>query len=225
MKSEQVKLIIGVILVGSIGLGLGYLIGSIEGLSQYLPSKEDISLWHIILLIPILFFTLAIHELGHLLTGLFFGFRFELFATGPLTIQRNEEDRIRLSFTKELQFWGGIAATSPRAAIKEIPRKMALVIIAGPISSLLLAFACFIISPNVEQPTSFFLLSAGFVSGAIFLATTLPSRSGAFYTDRKRFSRLMNPGLEREIELALIEANNATKCHKTFSKDKKISRF
>jgi len=37
-----------------------------------------------------------------------------------------------------------------------------------------------------------------------FLATTIPSKSGMFFTDRARFQRLMNKGQTGEIEAALL---------------------
>ena len=41
-------------------------------------------------------------------------------------------------------------------------------------------------------------------SFGIFLATTVPSKMGLFFSDRKRFQRLTSKGYEREIELIVL---------------------
>ena len=46
--------------------------------------------------------------------------------------------------------------------------------------------------------------SAGITSIGIFLATTIPSKTGMFFTDRKRYQRLVTPGKARAIEIATL---------------------
>ena len=38
----------------------------------------------------------------------------------------------------------------------------------------------------------------------LFLATTIPSKTGAFFTDRKRYQRLTRPGKAQRVELAVL---------------------
>ena len=49
-----------------------------------------------------------------------------------------------------------------------------------------------------------FLLAGGMLSIMIFFATTVPSRSGVFFTDRKRYQRLAFPGKAQDVELAML---------------------
>ncbi len=58
-----------------------------------------------------------------------------------------------------------------------------------------------------SQPTEFFIFYTWVISFFIFLATTIPSKTGVFYTDRKRYQRLKSEGKEKEIELAVLEAS------------------
>jgi len=48
----------------------------------------------------------------------------------------------------------------------------------------------------------------GIFSFAVFLGTTLPAKTGVFFTDRKRYQRLMDKGPAGDIELALLETIN-----------------
>jgi hypothetical protein len=84
-------------------------------------------------------------------------------------------------------------------------RKLAVVVASGPIASFLLsiiAFLLFLISSSGAARGFWFV--AGAASVAVFLATTLPTKTGVFFTDRARFQRLISKGKAGEIEEALL---------------------
>lgn len=153
--------------------------------------------------ILVMFVVLAVHELGHLLSGIYQGFRFELFVVGPLGIKR-EGGKIKVYFNKNIEYYGGVAATLPREPDPSNAKKFANVLLAGPIASLLFAailgILCYFLDSKIEQ----FLAIGSVASIGIFLATTIPSKSGSFFTDRKRYQRLTSDGPEREVELAVL---------------------
>ena len=75
----------------------------------------------------------------------------------------------------------------------------------GPAASFLFSvIAFFLFSISSSGAARGFWLVAGAGSVAVFLATTLPTRSGIFFTDRARFQRLMSKGKAGEIEEALL---------------------
>ena len=158
------------------------------------------------------FIVLAMHELGHLIAGLANGFKFELFVVGPLGIKR-ENDKIKTYLNKELGYYGGVASTSPVDANEDNAKKFARVLLAGPIASIIFAIVCFIISYFIGKPLGIIFYTGGFISVGIFLATTIPSRTGLFYTDRKRYQRLVKPGKDQKVELAILKIMG------TYSKD------
>ena len=82
-----------------------------------------------------LFIVLGVHELGHLITGLIQGFRFELFVVGPLGIKR-ENNRIKVYLNKNIAHYGGLASTLPRNDNAENSRILANICLAGPIASI-----------------------------------------------------------------------------------------
>jgi len=148
------------------------------------------------------FVVLGVHELGHLIVGLMNGFRFELYVVGPLGIKR-EDDKVKVYLNKNIGYYGGVAGTSPVDDV-DVAKKFARILLAGPIASILFAIVCFIIAYLAGKPIGFLFYTGGLISIAIFLATTVPSRTGMFFTDRKRYQRLTTPGKDQDVELAML---------------------
>jgi hypothetical protein len=153
--------------------------------------------------IIIMHFVLLIHELGHVIMGLLQGFRFELLVVGLLGIKR-EEEKIKIYLNKNFGYYGGLGLTVPKDDSSDNLRKFANVILAGPIASIVFAVICFFVVNYLANPYGVIVFTAGLASFGIFLATTIPSRSGMFYTDRKRYQRLIKAGKDQEVELAML---------------------
>lgn len=207
--SKTLKSILTVALIGFGSAFLGFflvrLIGKANILQVLAPIEPHHKPWVIFGGIAMIFLVLAIHELGHLITGLVQGFQFQLFVVGFLGIARKESGGIKVYFNKDLNLFGGVALTVPTQDDPQNAKKFARILIAGPIASLLLAFFCFVLGMMSQQPTQVLAYLGALGSLGIFLATTLPAKTGVFYTDRKRYQRLTGVGIEREIELALIK--------------------
>ncbi|MEO7212469.1 M50 family metallopeptidase [Mucilaginibacter sp.] len=151
-----------------------------------------------------LFIAIAVHELGHLLTGLAQGFRFELFIVGLLGIKR-EDGRIKVYFNKDLGMMGGVAATMPVQQSAENRKKFARLVIAGPLASLFFGVAGILIAIYCSQGLARgFWTVAGACSLALVLATTLPTKTGIFFTDSARYQRLISKGKAGAIEEAML---------------------
>ena len=175
-----------------------------SGIADDLKPAKGSSKWIIFIgMIAVMHIVLAIHELGHLLTGLFQGFRFDLFVVGFLGIKR-EDDQVKVYFNKNLGLYGGVAGTSPKDDSIDNPKKFANILLAGPIASILFAIICFIIMNYLGKPFGLFAFTAGIMSIGIFFATTIPSKTGMFFTDRKRYQRLVTPGKDQDVEIAMI---------------------
>lgn len=158
-------------------------------------------------------FALAFHELAHLVTGLVQGFRFHLYVAGFLGLRRSPEtDRVQVYFNTDWQLSGGVAATMPRGESPDLTLRFARIVIAGPLGSLLLTavggwggWALKDASAPALQFAALFLLVSALVSFFLFLATTIPSRTGIFFTDRARFFRLISGGKTAAAERAMLE--------------------
>jgi hypothetical protein len=131
------------------------------------------------------------------------GFRFELFVVGLLGIKR-EGQRIKPYLNKNLGYYGGIAGTSPFDDSIGNAKKFARILLAGPIASIFFGIVCLIISIYIGRPLGMIFYIGGITSIGIFFATTIPSKTGMFFTDRKRYQRLVTPGKDQEVELAML---------------------
>lgn len=154
-------------------------------------------------MVPMLFVILGIHELGHLITGLYQGFQFQLFIVGPLGIKR-EDDRVKVYLNRSMAMFGGVAATSPTNTDDDNARKFAYILLGGPLTSLIAGILMIGLAGLMTGVPAFWGLTGGAMSIAIFFATTIPSKTGMFFTDRKRYQRLIIPGPDQDVELALL---------------------
>ncbi|HYF02428.1 MAG TPA: site-2 protease family protein [Patescibacteria group bacterium] len=145
-----------------------------------------------------------IHELGHLLTALAQGFRFQMFVVTFLGL-KNENGKVKTYFNTDMNLFGGIAAAVPAAPHPSNKRKFAYVLLGGPLASIVLGIALMTGATFIYSPLRIFIGISGLLSCALFLATTIPSRSGGFFTDRARFQRLLKKDKTSEIEEALLE--------------------
>jgi hypothetical protein len=158
----------------------------------------------ILLNIMALLMALAMHELGHVITGLAQGFRFELFVVGLLGVKRTDKG-IKIYLNKDVGMMGGVAATIPITQSPANRKKFAYMILGGPVSSLLFGLIALAISGMSTSKTGHvFWMVAGACSLALVLATTLPRKTGSFFTDRARFQRLMSKGKAGAVEEALL---------------------
>lgn len=171
-------------------------------MNMQVESTED-KIILILGVIIIMHFVLFIHELGHVVMGLLQGFRFELLVVGLLGIRR-EREKIKIYLNKNFGYYGGLGLTVPIDDSSDNGGKFANVLLAGPIASIVFAVICFFIVNHLAKPYGVIFFAAGLGSFGIFLATTIPSRSGMFYTDRKRYQRLMTPGKDQDVELAML---------------------
>lgn len=160
---------------------------------------------------------LLVHELGHLLTGLALGFRFYILVVGPLGIRRNPDtQRVQWYLNRDAGLYGGIAGIVPIQTDNSLRKKFAAIVAAGPLISLLMgvltiwlgyigANALTSDSSAVARIAVCFSLIFGVFSSMFFLATTIPGRTGPFFTDRGRFMRLIGGGHPAAVEQATLE--------------------
>lgn len=165
--------------------------------------KPDGFLFFTLTLLAI-FLALAVHESGHLVAGILQGFRFELFVVGLLGIKR-EKNAIKIFLNKNIGYMGGVVVTIPVTQDVLNRRKFAIMVASGPIASFILAIVAFwVFSYSTSGAIRGFWFVTGSASVAVLLATTLPTKSGIFFTDRAKFQRLLNKGKVGETEEALL---------------------
>ena len=212
MKKSQVTQLLAGLFVGAVLGWSGVQLGRSIHLAIPASTPADKITGAAIILFAA-WFALAFHELAHLTTGLWQGFRFHLYVAGFLGVRRHPEtDRVQWYFNTDPRLFGGVAATLPRAESPDLTIRFARMVIAGPLSSLLLALAgglggWLLTGSTVTawRLVALFLLGTAVVSFFLFLATTVPSRTGMFFTDRARYFRLISGGKTAEVERAMLE--------------------
>ncbi len=198
--------LIGLVLGMAIMLSAYYLIPKETILKLFPKSPVEIIVFiSSVILCP--FIAILIHELGHLLAGLIQGFKLQLFVVAFLGIKR-VDDKVVFYFNKDLQFFGGIAATSPQKITNFLKKQFAYVLIAGPLSSLVFGLIFLFLFKTTDSIFNASIGIVGIISSGLFLATTLPSRSGVFFTDRKRMQRLLDKGRVGEIEYSFLRTTS-----------------
>jgi hypothetical protein len=203
MKKNLISGLLGALL--SIGVfALAYFFLDQTHLDKFFPRNKIEGIIYFMMLIIAPLSALTIHELGHLFTGLALGQKLKLFVVAFLGI-REEDGKIKVFFNKNLSYFGGVAATVPKTEKDINPKSFSKILIAGPIYSFVYFMVClFVFFQFDTYLNSFFALSA-LTSFGLFLATTLPEKSGIMFTDRKRFQRLNSKGVIQEAEVAMYE--------------------
>lgn len=196
---------------------VGYF-GSSILLTPFLEGVKDqisLSQFQKILIIPgaliMMWFAIAIHELGHLLTGFAQKFKFLLYVVGPLWVSRSRQN-IEVKWNPYPALWGGLAATIPADFKAEgLKNKMIKIVWGGPLASLGLMILGLLALLVWGIPKSSWLqwlyLMLGFLSvgsGLIFLLTLIPFESGGFKSDGARIRNLSSKGPKADREEALL---------------------
>ncbi|MDB4908865.1 MAG: putative rane protein [Gemmatimonadetes bacterium] len=138
-----------------------------------------------LLLLPVLMIAcFAIHELGHVVAGAFFGRKVVLFIAGPLQLLR-VEGRLRMGLNRVAERFGGMALSVPDEwrGSREYVRSTRWMLAGGPLASVALGVVMlgFPLASSgwharalVNSPPLFLLFTLGAMSVAIGIATAAP---------------------------------------------------
>jgi len=203
MKKNIISGLLGVLL--SLGVfSLAYFCLDQSLIDKFIPRSKIEAIIYFPMLIIAPLSALLIHELGHLLTGLALGQKLKLFVVAFFGI-RNDDGKTMFFFNNNLSYFGGVAATAPKIEKDINPKSFSKILIAGPIFSFTYFITCIYVFFQFDSYLNSFFAISAFTSFGLFLATTLPEKSGIMFTDRKRFQRLNSKGVTQEAEIAMYE--------------------
>jgi hypothetical protein len=162
--------------------------------------------------------SVGIHELGHVIGGWLGGGKFLLWLAGPVMVRRTPAG-IRVSRNRSVNLGGGLSACFPLNPAFVTPRRTALMILSGPLASLLLTTGSLWLAvwlATWDHPISLvgaisqnLMIFNALVSFLIFLVTMVPSAGSGFKSDGKRVLELMRGDARSEQEAALLVLTSA----------------
>lgn len=160
-------------------------------------------------LVAIILLVLIVHEVGHVLAGLWVGFEFRMITVGPFMLQK-EGNKTRFRWNTRLNAAGGLALCLPKTE-QNLKNNFIKFVAGGPIASLLFALLCLAIYYNgqTRSAQNFWLLS-GTMSTMIFFTTIIPMRSKGFFSDGARILNLMKGGEDATIDLVILTTTIAS---------------
>lgn len=202
--SYLVKLVV-ILLIGALG---GYLFAYF-----FKSSTGTLSFYNKLAMLPflvaIILLVLIVHEVGHVLAGLWVGFEFRMITVGPFMLQK-EGNKTRFRWNTRLNAAGGLALCLPKTE-QNLKSNFIKFVAGGPIASLLFALLCLAIYyyGQTSSPQNFWLLS-GTMSAMIFFTTIIPMRSKGFFSDGARMLNLMKGGKDATIDLVILTTTVAS---------------
>ena len=145
----------------------------------------------------------VVHELGHIMVGMMYGWKFHLLVIGPLGITADESGRVKFYLEKRAALWGGVGGAFPKEASEENIKVWSKVLMGGPLASILMG-VIFLPLGIASNNRVLLLLGAMPLGMGIVCALPYPLKSGILYTDGGRWSRLRKGGQETAEEVALF---------------------
>jgi len=155
----------------------------------------------------------AVHEFGHLVGGWSTGGRFLLWMAGPLKVQRTPSG-IKVGFNRSLNLFGGLAACPPIDPTLVSAARFAVVVLAGPMASLVLAAGLLgfgrhaetagLLREGVWPLVQHALMMTGFFSLLICGCTLFPASVAGLRTDGLRAYVLLRGGPRAAQETAML---------------------
>ena len=185
---------------------VGVLIGLIVVAIQILGEQSILPSWHWpafngLLLIPALYISIAVHEIGHLAAGKLLGLDTGGISVGAFRWIKSGENWV---FRFDRRTWlGGFYKPLTGAANFE-PSRHAWMVAAGPIASVLLAIVCGLIAAQ-SGGGSIWAGTLFWSSASLAMLSAMPFRSGLNRSDGARFWQLLRHPEQARLWMALLD--------------------
>lgn len=189
-----------------------------KSLMVAVPGAKWVSLLGLAVLPLVWLLAAGFHEFGHLAGGWLGGGTFLLWMVGPFVLRRTPAG-LRLAWNRSVNLLGGMAICIPLPPTPVKPRAVAVMIIGGPLASLVLAGAAYWVRLAMQgggQPITLgramgmdLLAFTALLSFLLFLVTAIPSVAGGFKSDGKRVVELLRGDHRSRQEAALMVLSTA----------------
>ncbi len=167
--------------------------------------------------IPCYLISTMVHELGHIICGLFYRWKLFMLVVGPIKIYRETMDsKIKIGIEKNIIMWFGVGGTLPTKESKDNIKIWGKILLAGPLSSIMFSIIMLpflIITKNII----FLLLTLMPFSMGIMCLIPMKLKTGILYNDGTRYKRIKSGGQEEQeeesifklVEISIIDGKNS----------------
>lgn len=152
----------------------------------------------------------GIHELGHLIGGWLIGGRFLLWVVGPIKVLRTPKG-IQWGWNRSVNVAGGMGACLPHDCSRLTARQLIVMVLGGPIASLvlwgLLQGLLFVVEPvpgRIATAVAGVLTVTAYLALLLSILTLAPFTAGGFKSDGRRAWDLSRSGPKTDQELAMM---------------------
>lgn len=171
------------------GVAVGVVLGVATPYFVHLPSMGLLN--NLLLWFGTFFAAIIIHELGHLLSGLIVGFRFQAISIGLIWFGY-EYGKLRFRIRRVASISGAASVTIDR--VRRVRRRFLFFVVGGPAANLMTGSVAALLMAKFGSQNSIrivFLSLFAFVSILLSLVNVVPFRAGAFWSDGARILALL----------------------------------
>jgi len=196
------KTVVRSLIVLAIGALLGLILGSSKLPDWNLPRANGL------LLIPALYFAIALHELGHLIAGKLAGFNIGGISAGPVMFIKSGRNWV-FRFDRHRLFGGFFQPLS--SDLDFSTNRYVLCVAGGPIASVAFSLSCWLVCTRYGSGERDWIGSVFWASLLVLLLALIPVTSGLNKSDSARLWQLIHhPERSRGwIALLTIQSEDA----------------
>ncbi len=178
---------------------------------SYLPSRalflflETLSWYEILIALPpLMWFVVAVHEIGHLIGGVWNRARFVMLIIYPFQWLATQNG-VRFELVTGIGHLGGLAITAPTAIGPRIKQQLFWMIAGGPLASLVLAVLATVPAWNFDGRMAGYFQLIAVLSCFCFLLAIVPGKVGGFMTDGMQLIELVGKSRSIVERTAVLE--------------------
>ena len=151
-----------------------------------------------------------IHEMGHVVCGLFHHWKLYMLVVGPIKFYRESMDsKLKIGIEKNRILWAGVGGTLPQKESDENVKVWGKILLAGPLTSILFGILMLPVVIIIKNVIVLMLCLMPIAMGVMCIIP-MKMKTGILYNDGTRYKRLCSDGQEGAEERALFKLIEVT---------------
>lgn len=135
-----------------------------------------------------------IHEMGHVVCGLFHHWKLYMLVVGPIKFYRESMDsKLKIGIEKNPILWAGVGGTLPQKESDENVKVWGKILLAGPLTSILFGILMLPVVIIIKNVIVLMLCLMPIAMGVMCIIP-MKMKTGILYNDGTRYKRLCSDG-------------------------------